>query len=94
MKKYSLIASLYLQTPLDGGYAMQGGIFFLRVFSPALLPSSYRIKRANKAEVLFTATVLKSVGNDLHLSPNDRNIYLKGENTVTTNGSGNLVIGS
>lgn len=90
-----IIPDLPSQTP-SSNRAMQGrsGSFFQVVFSPALRPQAYRFNGLNKADVTFTASILKSDGNDLHLSPIDRDIYPKGKSMDTPNGWGYLVIGS
>ncbi len=91
--KLNIIALLY-ERRLDTISSILGHIFLKRVLVQNYLPEPNDFNGLNNSEVTFTASMYTSVGNELHLSTNDRDIKLKGKSMDTPNGWGYLVIGS
>lgn len=69
------------------GVAMNiGGVLFKRVLVQNYSPEPIDFKGLNNSEVTLTASIVKSEGDDLHLSTLDRDIELKGKTMDTSTG--------
>lgn len=77
---------LNLQMPCGNGYVSFEGVLFKRVLVQNYIPEPIDFKGLNNSEVTLTASIVKSEGDDLHLSTLDRDIELKGKTMDTSTG--------